>query len=810
MAWESLKERFGSDLEGLPLIIAGPVLRRVEKDSVSVWVALRKQQKITLKIWEAGKPEVIIMKAANLSTEKFGKYLHILVITAKATGQHLMPGNVYCYNLEFDEGMLVEASGELGDGILVNYKYYCEIAYPGYLYPSFVMPASEIGNLKLIHGSCRKPHGGELDTLHIADILLANSVTPVNEYLKLGSDQQEREKVIGRRPQLMCFTGDQIYADDVADALLFMLIDASKVLLDWIREEPLPHYFDYSDEELGPGFRDRIIAKDSKEISRDNLSSSAAKSHLIKLGEYYAMYLFVWSDVLWPDELPEKSDVFTPLISMKQFYFNKERKTLKGFKSTLPNVRRALANIPCYMIFDDHEVTDDWFLTLNWSRICLQKGSITRRILSNGLAAYVVFQDWGNVPDRYQEIYANWEVIKLLRSLPDQIDESKQIKTFEELEQWLLPEIEQITVEEKESWILVNKSRTWNFQIDFEKFRLAFLDTRTKRIFPSKEGYPGLINPELLTEHLPKKQDGHQLVIVISPAPILGNPWIEKKQDLIGRVKEVPITPIKSWTISNPLGGMYALDQEAPIFHRSFFEQFLDRLSQYERVIILSGDVHYSFSAVAEYWNERGDLKKNAVFCQLCSSAIQNSDAETMAASTALADPAVVDYDFWGWDNAKEETFSIQNPDPENSEKYLVPPRSNLSPFMVIVDPRFTYKIERSPEWQYKIRFCKDHRMLKSRGFPDPPKVSDPPTDLEKLKVVKFLLECGQRTVVGKDSLGLVYFDWDNNKHTVIHEHWYYSYYDLLSYTPYPHAHTVHKAELNIPDTSIPQPDPQS
>jgi len=39
------------------------------------------------------------------------------------------------------------------------------------------------------------------------------------------------------------------------------------------------------------------------------LTSDDLESHLMTLGEYLAMYLFVWSDVLWPGTLPTFDDV---------------------------------------------------------------------------------------------------------------------------------------------------------------------------------------------------------------------------------------------------------------------------------------------------------------------------------------------------------------------------------------------------------------------------------------------------------------------------------------------------------------------
>src|SRR5262249_5753611 len=68
---------------------------------------------------------------------------------------------------------------------------------------------------------------------------------------------------------------------------------------------------------------------------------------------------------------------------------------------TLPRVRRALANIPTYMIFDDHDVTDDWNMSLDFvNRV--YSDSLGRRIVQNALVAYALCQHWGNVPEQFQ------------------------------------------------------------------------------------------------------------------------------------------------------------------------------------------------------------------------------------------------------------------------------------------------------------------------------------------------------------------------------------------------------------------------
>ena len=67
----------------------------------------------------------------------------------------------------------------------------------------------------------------------------------------------------------------------------------------------------------------------------------------------------------------------------------------------MPRVARALANVPTYMIFDDHEITDDWYLSDRWRERVIT-APFGRAILRNGLLAYTVFQAWGNDPQKFR------------------------------------------------------------------------------------------------------------------------------------------------------------------------------------------------------------------------------------------------------------------------------------------------------------------------------------------------------------------------------------------------------------------------
>ncbi|WP_416669507.1 hypothetical protein [Egbenema bharatensis] len=112
MSWTPLADR----LPHLPLVLAGPILRRTESDSVTVWLALQKPCEVTLSVYATAAGDGIRIKedagearspllAGTRSTVALGQNLHIVAVTARSlTEQTLVPGQVYVYDLHFGNG----------------------------------------------------------------------------------------------------------------------------------------------------------------------------------------------------------------------------------------------------------------------------------------------------------------------------------------------------------------------------------------------------------------------------------------------------------------------------------------------------------------------------------------------------------------------------------------------------------------------------------------------------------------------------------------------------------------------------------
>lgn len=221
MAWQSWVGRTGQ----LPVVLAGPVLRRVEPRSVTVWLALKEEHSVTLRAFGSSPTDASAF-VGTADTVKIAEKLHVVAVTASHPTDSLVEGKLYQYNVYLGPKgggpAPVSANNLSTSGILQNGTIGpANVGYGGAGLPSFALPPADLNRLRIVHGSCRKPHGGGRDGLAGLDTLIATSVA---DPLK--------------RPHLFFMTGDQIYADDVADGLLTMLMDAVVALE--FRAETLP------------------------------------------------------------------------------------------------------------------------------------------------------------------------------------------------------------------------------------------------------------------------------------------------------------------------------------------------------------------------------------------------------------------------------------------------------------------------------------------------------------------------------------------------------------------------------------------
>ncbi|MBW4673553.1 MAG: PhoD-like phosphatase [Desmonostoc geniculatum HA4340-LM1] len=635
-----MKYQVGDEFfQRLPLILTGPILKHTEPESVTVWVALKQSCQVELKVYDTTNDGEVLgncLLSEERSTIALGKYLHVVAVTARSTvGHRLTSNSIYAYDLLLTAAN--QAPQTLQQALCSNSYPTASISYFEHQKPTFALPPSRLEDLQIVHASCRKPHGSGFDALPILDRLIEASANQAQ-----------------RRPHQLFLTGDQIYGDDVADPSLWVASTLGDALLGW--EEQLPVGGMYcTPQELPPGERAGVATNEAGLTAGLHNKSEKVASHLLSLGEYCATYLLTWSPVCWPVVFPKGRQVTRDRRAIKNW--NRAVRDLRQFIYTLGKVRRALANIPVYTIFDDHDVTDDWNLNQAWCLRVLGR-PLGRRVVQNALLAYTVFQGWGNTPGQF-EIGQPGE--KLLAAAQTwSASQGTDTKADEAIARYVgMPPNDPHTglpllVRDGSVFILARypETLTWNYIVQSDCHEVIVLDTRTWRGYPADQkamsttGYayapPMLLCPKAFEQQLVlplqkiAEETQIQATFVIAPTNVFGSQVIDW---------------IHHWNLqqekvfSTDVGDAWNINVEA-------LAKFLNTLfGQRQQVIILSGDIHYSFAARLSY--ARTDSQLRSVLVQLTSSAIKNEEPITQLIHTRMKDWLLAEkLRYWiGWMN---------------------------------------------------------------------------------------------------------------------------------------------------------------
>ena len=640
MTWASLADR----IDNLPLILAGPIVRRVEPQLVTVWLALKEARNVTLCIYAQDVDgQLTRQMEGRHTTVRLGDHLHIVAVTAHTPNneQVLSWGQLYYYDLFFstpygtqDTNVSSLSSDEhlATPGILTadpaEQDPLQRLVYPGHPLPGFMLPAKDLDDLQIVHGSCRKPHGVGKEMLSALDTII---------------DVASRDRTgATQRPQQLFLTGDQIYADDVAVPLLFALTDAGQVLFAGNKVELLP--------EVGCS-ADLLLPTTRKEIANTTarLTSSKGDNHLLSLAEYAAMYLFTWSDVLWPDELLAAEELWAlyPQLQPAKGKKGKVRLSyaevaarLSAFRARLPCVRRAMANISTYMICDDHDITDDLFLDGAWCQQVLGSG-LGYRIMRNGLLAYALFQAWGNIPTQFEETKGE----TLLQAVDGWRGDDKDPRIV------VIEEAIGLSRSFDGSGSLPRSKQAlrWHYTYAGPNYQLIALDTRTERHYRAPTDFPGLLSSQAMQTQLAmNRRENAEVTIILSAAPVLGIDFVENIQFW------------SRWQMKDN----YSFDREAWALEWGTFQQLLHTISSMQRVVFLSGDVHYAFGSSLEYWNRH--TRKTARLVNYTSSPFCNEGSGSQISVLALGYPRLRHLlrhdealDFFIWDVVGEDHHTL-------------------------------------------------------------------------------------------------------------------------------------------------------
>jgi hypothetical protein len=712
----------------LPLVLAGPILRRVEPQLCTVWVALRESADVTIIIFDGAQfasatpghvasndPPIGVHSRKTL---KFGEHLHVALVPVPMPNQPLLPGHTYSYDV-----VLEGAFGKVGlrdAGLLKDETTSARIAGVddaaplhlalGYLedrLPSFTMPGATLETLRMVHASCRRPGTPLYDAFAWLDDVIKEELDDTIE-----------------RPQQLYLTGDQIYADGVASTLLPMLTQLGRELVG--PDEMLP----VADKQVA-GTLVNFPALRRAKLTRleAKLTSVSADSHLLTFGEFAAMYLSVWSSRVWrklatPDEIFVKAtpdaavaelltqwEQCSKFESLQKWREEKEpdvvaeNADIERFRGAVPRVARALANVPTYMIFDDHEITDDWNFSKRWiNRV--YSSPLGTAVVRNGLLAYGIFQGWGNDPKAFSG-GNNEEFLK------QAVDHLKGPATVPSAPTVKLDELLGLSAQQ------ADKQVTWHYQVEGARHLTVVLDTRTRRTYRGQGHAPANLLGDSLKTQVPEGPlpGGRELLVIVSPGPLVGPPISDQLGEPLGAVIQdfkVAITRDDEYDDCNPGGmvvGALKQDVEGWWSNEQALESLLERLAGYPRTVVLSGDIHFAGTLEIDYWKKGAAPPARIV--QLISSPSHNrsnSTVQAIARTNALfqriaGEPAI---ERLAWKDAAP----IELPQGETVPLARLV-RMKGSPALLLAEgwpPGTTVPTDKPPDWTWRATLVRDQR----------------------------------------------------------------------------------------------------
>ncbi|WP_228015343.1 alkaline phosphatase D family protein [Leptolyngbya ectocarpi] len=753
-------------LTDLPPLLAGPALRRTDPTGVTVWVALKFACTVKLQVLTTEHNGQLLgapVLQGQRETVAIGQHLHIAAVTAcpmaqreQLEKQQLHHGVIYAYDLQF----VTDKTYSLTEALRSSRVPTATVSYFDHQKPTFSLPPAHIADLKIVHGSCRKPHGAGFDTLPLLDCLLETAASQPKE-----------------RPHQLFLTGDQVYGDDVADPLQWVATALGDTLLGWEESLPIDGHTTLTPKQLPVGKRAPLVTHQAGLTAGLDNKEEKVTSHFLSFGEYCALYLLERSPVCWPVDLPPGKEMTTGHKAMRRW--DQDRRHMQQFMHTLWKVRRALANIATYTIFDDHDVSDDWNLNQAWCLRVLGR-PLGYRAVQNALLSYAICQAWGNTPRQFEADRSGGKLLMAVqrwsRSGGNDQEAESAIATYLGLPpintQTGLPEFTQ----DGDCWVLKRSpaSLRWHYTLHSPCHEVVVLDTRTRRGYPIEAkpiAPPMLLCPSAFDQQLsqPLKQLArarHRQPTTLNPTPLPVTfvvastniismkvlDWIQVWQLKNGKVFSADVGD--SWNLNNP-----AL---ATLLTKLF--------QQRQTVLVLSGDIHYS-SGVRLSHQDMG-TGQESVLVQLVSSAIKNQELLTQILHTRLKQ----------WLLPEKPRQWVGWSQPPHMQEIKQSSRRDLSK-----------SLAKPPQWQCHTQWLQRQRTQSANISPDlfwlvPPHRSSHQTLIPQW--LKFWqarwFQSGQE-VVGMNNIALVHFDMEPGEEpgevsgqsakplTVLQDHYWFS-----------------------------------
>ena len=209
------------------------------------------------------------------------------------------------------------------------------------------------------------------------------------------------------------------------------------------------------------------------------------------------------------------------------------------FHDGLAKVRRVLANIPTYMMFDDHDFTDDWNLNPMWYdrvyttslgvTIGSQRARVATRCSRTGATIRIKYEkrdDYKKLLATIAQLFPTGRARARCRTPANDLDHAVRLRRAGRHGSG-----------RPAAFPARNPIIKWHYSVPGPKHLAVAIDNRTRRSFVSRLGPPGNVEGSLdpdentaQTEQIPAGPftDGKEVLLVIAPLQVIGPPLLDE------------------------------------------------------------------------------------------------------------------------------------------------------------------------------------------------------------------------------------------------------------------------------------------
>lgn len=250
-----------------------------------------------------------------------------------------------------------------------------------------------------------------------------------------------------------------------------------------------------------------------------------------------------------------------------------------------PEIRWLMSTVPVAMIFDDHDVHDDWNTSRSWRQDVKATSWWAERIVG-GLMSYWIYQHIGNLSPAELEADAVWQQVQAAAAAGE--DCAPVLRSFA------------VAADREADG---HKGYRWSFWRDLGTTRLVVLDSRCGRMLD--EGERSMLSDEEFDWIEERLEGDYDHLLIGTSLPWLMSPALHQLEGWNERMCES----------SSPRAAAFAeqVRRVADLEHWPAFVQSFDRLARViaevssgrhgpppATVAVLSGDVHHSYVAAVD------------------------------------------------------------------------------------------------------------------------------------------------------------------------------------------------------------------